>query len=336
MGLFGENADRVSKRLIDLGDEQARLTGIDDDTIRLTQSKLLTFKELAQPADVLGGAFDRATMAAIDMAGAGFGSAETNAVQLGKALNDPVKGITALARSGITFTAQEREKIAVLVKSNQTLKAQDMILKAIEKQVGGAAIATSTASGRMKQSWEQLKEEFGKPFSVGLGNALTSIATQMPTYAAKFAEFGSLIGKTIYESVSGDSTRLIMIGSLIGDLIKEGLKLSLRGMTDIAGQFYLDTLESQKYNPLGAVSRKFGGAEKHRLGAEYGMQNALGQASRSITEKYNDALSMENRGAVPHAPGYRYAQPNEAATMMDGERVVRILDSIDRKLSPQP
>lgn len=104
MGLFGAEANNVSSRLSKLADEQGRLLGIDNKTIRLTQSKLATFKELLESADDVGGAFDRATMAALNMAAAGFGSAEQNAVQLGKALNDPIKGINSLTRSGITFS----------------------------------------------------------------------------------------------------------------------------------------------------------------------------------------------------------------------------------------
>jgi hypothetical protein len=46
--------------------------------------------------------------------------------------------------------------------------------------------------------------------------------------------------------------------------------------------------------------------------------------------------TLQKQGNVPNAPGYRYAQPGEPATMMGGERVVRILESIDLKLSPQP
>jgi hypothetical protein len=60
-----------------------------------------------------------------------------NAVALGKALNDPIKGISALTRNGITFTESEKERIKVLVESNKVGEAQNMILQAIETQVGG-------------------------------------------------------------------------------------------------------------------------------------------------------------------------------------------------------
>lgn len=161
MGLFGDETGAVSKRLQDLASAQQLSLGIDDDVIKSTQAKLLTFKELAKTADESGGAFDRATMAAMDMAAAGFGDAETNAVQLGKALQDPIKGVTALARSGVTFTEQEKAKIETLVESGKMLEAQDYVLKAIETQVGGTAEATTTASAKMDQAFAVVSESIG-------------------------------------------------------------------------------------------------------------------------------------------------------------------------------
>ena len=161
MGLFGEQTQMVADRLVDLAKKTALNTGVDQNAIKATQAKLLTFKELAVTADTMGGAFDRATMAAIDMAAAGFGEAESNAVQLGKALNDPIKGITALTRSGITFTEQEKELIKTLVESGKTLEAQDMILKDIETQVGGTAEATANASDKMRVGFKLVSEEIG-------------------------------------------------------------------------------------------------------------------------------------------------------------------------------
>jgi len=161
MGIFGKQTDAVSKRLEDYSSTQQTALGIDDDVIKSTQTKLLTFKNLAMTAGKAGGMFDRATLAAQDLAAAGFGSAETNAVQLGKALQDPIKGITALARSGVTFTEQEKKKIETLVKSGKILDAQNMVMQAIETQVGGTAAAGVTGSMKMQQAFNQFKESLG-------------------------------------------------------------------------------------------------------------------------------------------------------------------------------
>jgi len=162
MSLFGKSSGKVTARLIKLAEATARQTGVDNLSIKATQAKLLTFANLAKTADKLGGAFDRANQAAIDMAAAGFGSAEGNAVQLGKALDNPIKGIAALAKSGVTFTEQEKEKIKVLVESNRMLEAQEMILTAIEKQVGGTAVATANQTDKMKESFAQATQAIGQ------------------------------------------------------------------------------------------------------------------------------------------------------------------------------
>jgi hypothetical protein len=162
MNLFGSSTDQVVKRMTEFADATMLATAVDDEIIKSTQAKLLTFANLAKTAGDVGGAMDRATLAAIDLAAAGFGEAEQNAVQLGKALQDPVKGITALGRAGVTFTEQEKEKIAVLVESGKVLEAQDMILSAIETQVGGTAEATATGSSKMAVAFGEMSESIGK------------------------------------------------------------------------------------------------------------------------------------------------------------------------------
>jgi hypothetical protein len=99
---FGQATERVSA----FAESLEKTVAVDADVIKATQTVLGTFGQLAKTADKVGGSFDRATMAALDMAAAGFGTAESNAVQLGKALENPIKGIAALAKSGVTFTEQ--------------------------------------------------------------------------------------------------------------------------------------------------------------------------------------------------------------------------------------
>jgi len=161
MNEFGNQAEKTTKRIKEYAQQQSLLVGVDDEVIKKTQAKLLTFRNLTKTADEMGGAFDRATLAAIDMAAAGFGTAESNATQLGKALQDPIKGITALNRAGITFTEDQKELIKTLVESGKILEAQDVILKEIESQVGGTAAATVTATERMNIAFGEVQESVG-------------------------------------------------------------------------------------------------------------------------------------------------------------------------------
>lgn len=197
MGLFGDQTQMVADRLVDLAKKTALNTGVDQNAIKLTQAKLLTFKELAQTADTMGGAFDRATMAAVDMAAAGFGEAESNAVQLGKALNDPIKGITALTRSGITFTDEQKELIKTLVDSGKTLEAQDMILQAIETQVGGTAEATANASDKMRVGFKLVSEEIGLALLPIFEDLVKFLQTSVIPRMQGFADWASRNTRTL-------------------------------------------------------------------------------------------------------------------------------------------
>ena len=188
MGLFGSQTDAVTKRLIEIGDKGEYKFGILAESIKDVQSKLLTFKEIAQEANVTGGLFDRATQAALDLQAAGFGEATQNAVQLGKALNDPIKGITALARSGVTFTAQEKEKIKALVESGKMYEAQELLLKAIETQVGGTAEATATATFKIGAAFGHVKDELGTLLLPLFEKFADFMVNKVVPYATKFGE----------------------------------------------------------------------------------------------------------------------------------------------------
>lgn len=161
MKLVGGAYEGGTARLKDYASELSKSIGVEDESIKAVQSKLLTFKAIGKTINETGGAMDRATKAAYDLASAGFGSAESNATQLGKALQDPIKGIASLARSGVTFTQSEKDKMKALVESGQAGKAQEMILKAIETQVGNTAASTATASQKMKVSFGELQEKVG-------------------------------------------------------------------------------------------------------------------------------------------------------------------------------
>ena len=186
----------ATKRVTDYAQALEVTTAVDAEVIKLTQAKLATFKNLAATVDTAGGAFDRATVAALDMAAAGFGTAEGNAVQLGKALEDPIKGINALTKSGITFTEEEKKKIETMVKSGDILSAQTMILEAIEKQVGGTAEATATGSAKMALALGNVSEAIGAallPFFTDLSAKVVEFTPFLERNAEMFIKVGAAI-----------------------------------------------------------------------------------------------------------------------------------------------
>lgn len=159
-GVFGDETDAVTKRIQDFAKAQEMRIAVDDTVIKGVQAQLLTFKDLSSTADETGGVFDRVTLAAFDMAQV-VGSAEGNATALGKALENPTKGVAALARNGTTFTEQQLEQIKVLQESGDLLGAQEIILGEVESQYGGLAEASADASEKLSLAFHNVKETVG-------------------------------------------------------------------------------------------------------------------------------------------------------------------------------
>ena len=158
------------------------LSGIDDEAIASGANLILTFKNVRNELGQGNQVFDRATKAAVNLSVAGFGAIDTTAKQLGKALNDPIRGMTALSRAGVTFTEKQRDSIKALVETNRMLDAQKLILREVESQVGGSAKALGdTLPGQLNK----LREAFRNAF----GNLVGAVAEPLARVAGSFANF---------------------------------------------------------------------------------------------------------------------------------------------------
>jgi hypothetical protein len=173
-GLFEENLDAVTGRISEYATRLSFLTGVDDELIRSNEAVLLTFKNLADTADEAGGPFDRAVQALLDLEAAGK---NLKAVQLGKALQDPVNNLTALRKAGILLTDAQKKQIAAFQESNNLLGAQDLLLKIIEDQVGGTAEATASASERMSARFEDIVETLSEAVLPSLDTLADELST---------------------------------------------------------------------------------------------------------------------------------------------------------------
>lgn len=214
--------------------------GVDDDDIKGVQALLATFKSASKDVST----FNRATALAFDLQAAGFGSAANNAKQLGKALEDPTKGMTALAKSGVTFTKAEKEKIKALQESGDLLAAQEVILKAVEGQVGGTAAATATAADKLKQAWDGVLTVFGTGFTDDLDRSFDSVRKLIsdPAVTASLERLGDAFGDFISE-VTGGAAGKIDADKVAGflDRISEalpGLPEKIHDLAVSVGEFF--------------------------------------------------------------------------------------------------
>lgn len=145
----------------------------------------------------------RATQAAVDM-GAVFGDVTSATQAIGKALNSPVEGLTALQRVGIRFTDQQKEQIKSLVEQNKLFEAQSIILQEVEGRFSGTGeTIADNVSGlqRISNAWSDFMEELGR------SQALRSASNV----------FAGLL-ETLQKSASLDNTRWSLV-----DIVSAGL-----------------------------------------------------------------------------------------------------------------
>jgi phage-related protein len=140
----------------------SKQTGIEDDVISGNQNLLLTFTNVRNEVGKGNDIFTHATKAVLDMSVALKEDGKSASIQLGKALNDPIKGITALSRVGVTFSADQKKVIKSLVDTGHTLDAQKIILKELDREFGGSAAAQATAGDKMKAAWKEVQETIGR------------------------------------------------------------------------------------------------------------------------------------------------------------------------------
>jgi hypothetical protein len=132
-GAAGLSAKEINEFARDLGEATLTSAG----AVRDAAGILLTFKSVS------GSAFKETLSLAQDMAAVGFGSIQSATVQLAKALDDPVRGLTALRRSGVSFTESQKSMIKTLAESNDLMGAQRIILDTLAGQLGGAAVGAA-------------------------------------------------------------------------------------------------------------------------------------------------------------------------------------------------
>ena len=162
------------------------VTTFGDETIIGAQSLLLTFTKIGE--DI----FPQATETILNMAVAMETDLKSATVQLGKALNDPITGISALSRVGVQLTDTQKEQIKSFTELGDIASAQKVILGELETQFGGLARTTAdTMSGaldQMKNALGDVAENIGEslsPLVVKLAKGINSLATSTADESAE-------------------------------------------------------------------------------------------------------------------------------------------------------
>lgn len=144
----GQAAGISAQEIAAFASELQSVTNYGDEVTLSAAAVLASFR------NIKGDIFKDAITAAQDMSSVMGTDLQGSVVQLGKALNDPTAGITALTRVGVTFTDQQKQQIRALQQSGDLLGAQQIVLSELQSEFGGAAQA-------MADPWKQLWNALG-------------------------------------------------------------------------------------------------------------------------------------------------------------------------------
>lgn len=221
----GGVAGQTKEALLEHAAALQSVTAFGDEAIVSAQAMLLTFRNIA------GDQFPKATEAVLNVAQALGTDLKSAAIQVGKALNDPAIGLTALSRSGITFSVEQQKVIKALQQTGRMAEAQELILAELETQFGGSARAAretlggaltalqnafgdllegDASSGGVKDATAALEDLTDLLGSQEVKDAFAGITTAVITLAGKLVEatnagydFTRWVGEELARAVNG-------------------------------------------------------------------------------------------------------------------------------------
>lgn len=192
----GHAAGFSAKELKKMAGELQTMTKYEDDAIINGQALLATF------VNIKGDTFKRATSAMLDMASVMGGDLKSAAIQLGKALNDPVVGAAALRRVGVSLSKQQMDMIKHFMDLNDIASAQKIVLDELAVEFGGAAVAMAEGSGKVRQLLNELGDlgdQLGKvllPVAIGFLQLVNAVITPIAKWAEAHATLTAVMVTT--------------------------------------------------------------------------------------------------------------------------------------------
>jgi hypothetical protein len=161
----GQSSGFTAQEIVGLSDTLEATTLSTAEKVQDAASILATFRSVS------GDTFTRALTLSQDLSAVFGKDLSASALQLGKALEDPINGLTSLRRIGVVFTEGQRDMIKSLVETGQTAQAQNVILDALAAKIGGAGAAENQglvgAAHALSISWKNMLETIGQTSVVG-------------------------------------------------------------------------------------------------------------------------------------------------------------------------
>ena len=339
-GAAGMTADEIAK----LANREKDLTGVDDAVVQGGENMLLTFTKIG------GETFPRASRAMMDMAAAMAGGnmdaidLKSTAIQLGKALNEPLTGMSALQRVGVTFSASQKATVKAMMDMNDVAGAQGVILAELEREFGGMAEAMgSTNEGKIrkaKQSLSDLAEAIGARLIPWLGNAADAamlLATASGKMDAAYNENAKTVLTTArsYEDYIAEMQRELQLAGILTDAT--GRVTSSTGIHGIAiAKNILLTREQYEINRHVAESMKGMSDAYSDAGIKVAMMGKATAAAAEDVDKLDKATQAYNAdiiGQMDKMPKLAESQATYKTQMAETRDEIAKLEAENAKLA---
>jgi hypothetical protein len=176
---MGNAANISAKEVEALAGQLEALTATEAESIQEGANLLLTFRNISNQAGEGNDIFSQTTAIMVDMGRALREDAASSAIRLGKALNDPISGLTALRKVGVQFDDQQENTIRALQTSGDLMGAQKIILAELQAQFGGSGAAyAKTFSGQLELMGHELGT-IGEEATMAVMPALQGMVEQL-------------------------------------------------------------------------------------------------------------------------------------------------------------
>lgn len=228
----GGAAGLSAQQIAEYASELQSVTNFGDEATIAAAGVLATFK------DIKGDNFKTTLALAQDLAATLGGDLKAATLQLGKALNNPAKGYSALAEAGVSFTEQQIEQIKALQASGDLLGAQEIILKELQSEVGGVARNMADPLTQAMGVVGDLAENFGfmlLPAVNAVSGAVRGLLGPATGARATFEAIGQRIGavvQSVIDFLRANQQTIATIGKFIA--IAGGAAAAIVGITTVA------------------------------------------------------------------------------------------------------
>lgn len=312
----GSAAGITQQQLNKLSNELMAQTGINSDLIASAEALLLTFTNIG------GEMYDKTLPIILDMSKALGQDLKASTIQLGKALNDPITGVSALSEVGVTFNIEQKKVIRSLQETGDVAGAQKVILNELAKEFGGVAEAVAkTNSGQLEAfntRMEKIQENIGgfitsikaanltalEPFVRLLEKVTTT--DMSATLRNEQSELNSLVG-AISMTNTNQAVRNKLIDDLqaqypdfLGNIKKEDVsnELLARRLESVNKQYREKIFIASNEEKIKEIQETRTAATKDEADARLRVAKALGLSAEELaklTDKELEAMAIKKQ-----------------------------------------